>query len=221
MLGFGGGPDYENPADDAMPYLEEIPGTVEPIYNPYINLGKGAARVSAPIYYKRATDPNAAYDDLMSGYEESDSYKYNQEQLTKQQEADAAAGGYTGTYYDQQKQAETTEGLLSQDEQQYYKNNLELQDSGLNAGMHYFDTGYTASDTLANLLAGNLAAEAGLEYQGTAWEDQMKSDRASNRWGAFGTVAGLADPFGSSSSSKSSGNGSSQASSPTISLWSY
>lgn len=193
---FGGGPDYENPADNAMPYLEKIPGTVEPIYDPYINLGKGAARVSAPIYYKRATDPNAAYEDLMSGYETSDAYEYNQDELMKQQQADAAAGGYTGTYYDQQKQATTTSGLLAQDEQQYYKNNLALQDSGLDAGMHYFDTGYTASDTLANLLAANLAAEAGLEYQGTVWEDQMKAQQQANKWSMYGTMYGMADPFG-------------------------
>ena len=202
---FGGGPDYENPADEAMPYLEEIPGTVEPMYDPYINLGKGAARVSAPIYYQRATDPNAAYNDLMSGYEESDSYKYNQEQLTKQQEADAAAGGYTGTYYDQQKQADTTSGLLSQDEQQYYKNNLGLQDSGLNAGMHYFDTGYTASDTLANLLAGNLAAEAGLEYQGTAFDNQMKAQQRQSRNYLAGSLAG--GYFGSKQMSGGSSSG--------------
>lgn len=223
MFGFGGGPDYENPADNAMPYLQEVPDTVEPMYDPYINLGKGAARMSAPVYAQRVNDPNAAYDSLMSGYEPSDTYQYNQQQLTQQQQADAAAGGFTGTSYDQQQQAATTSGLLSQDEQQYYKDNLDLQNSGLNAGMHYFDTGYTASDTLANMLAGNLAAEAGLEYQGTAWEDQMKSQQAANRWGAFGTVAGLADPFGGSSSSKSSSSssGSNQAASPDVSLWSY
>ena len=190
MFGFGGGPDYENPADSAMPYLESIPGTVTPYYNPYINLGKGAARVSAPIYYQRATDPNAAYNDLMSGYKPSDQYQYNQQQAMAQQQAAANSGGFAGTSYDQANQAATTQGLLSQDEQQYYNNQLGLQNSGLNAGMQYYNTGYQASNTLAQMLGQNLAAEAGLQYQGAAFEDQLQAQQRNSRNSLLGTTVG-------------------------------
>lgn len=191
MFGFGGGSQsYDNPADSAMPYLEEIPGTVTPYYNPYIKLGQGAARTSAPIYYQRATDPNAAYEQLTAGYEPSAQYQYNQQQAMAQQQAAANSGGFAGTSYDQANQAATNQGLLSQDEQQYYNNQLGLQNSGLNAGMDYYNTGYQASNTLATMLGQNLAAEAGLQYQGTAFEDQMKAQQRNNRNSLLGTTIG-------------------------------
>ena len=190
MFGFGGGPDYENPADSAMPYLESTPGTVKPYYNPYIKLGQGAARVSAPIYYQRATDPNAAYEDLMSGYQPSAQYEYNQQQAMTQQQAAANAGGFSGTSYDQANQAYTTNGLLANDEQQYYNNQLGLQNSGLNAGMDYYNTGYQASNTLAQMLGQNLAAEAGLQYQGTAFNDQLMANQRNSRNSLLGTTIG-------------------------------
>lgn len=189
---FGGGNRYSNPADDAMPYLDAIPGTVTPEYDPYIKLGQGAARMSAPVYAQRVNDPAAAQNNLMSGYKTSDSYNYNQKLLTDQQAGTAAAGGFTGTPYDVTQQANTTAGLLSNDEQEYYDNNLQLQNSGLNAGMHYFDTGYQASDTLANLLANNLAAQSGLAYQGAAYQNDMKAQQRNNLWSTTGTLGGAA-----------------------------
>lgn len=190
MFGFGGGQSYDNPADSAMPYLNAVPGTVTPYYNPYIKLGQGAARVSAPVYYKRITNPQGAYDDIMSGYTESPEYQYNYDQAMKEQQGAAARGGYTGTPYDQQQEAETATGLLSRDQQQYYNNVLGMQNSGLEGANHYFDTGYTASNTLAQLLGGNLAAQAGLAYQGTAFEDQMQAQQRANRNALFGTGIG-------------------------------
>lgn len=181
---------YANPSDSAMPYLQQIPGTVEPYYNPYIQLGQGAARASAPIYYQMATNPQEYYNQTMSGYQPSEQYQYNQQQAMAQQQAAAASGGFTGTQYDQANQAATTQGLLSQDEQQYYNNVTGAQKYGLGAGMDYFNTGYNASNTLATMLGQNLAAEAGLAYQGTAFQDQMQAQQASNRLGLLGTTIG-------------------------------
>lgn len=188
---FGGGSSsYSNPSDAAMPYLNQIPSTVTPAYTPAINLGKGATRATLPTYQQRLNDPGAAQNDLMSGYQTSDAYNYNQQKLTAQQAGTAAAGGFTGTPYDQEQQAATTAGLLSQDEQQYYNNNLQLQNSSLNAGMHYTDMGYQASDTLANLLANNLAAQSGVAYQGAAYQNNLQAQQRNNLIGAGGTVVG-------------------------------
>lgn len=189
-MGLFGGGQQTNPADSAMPYLNEVPGTVTPYYNPYINLGKGAARVSAPVYYQQVTNPQGYYNNIMSGYSQSPAEQYNQQQLLAQQAGTAAAGGFSGTPYDQQQQAATTNGLLAQDQQQYYKNVTGAQNQGLNAGMHYYDTGYQASNTLAQLLGANLAAQAGLSYKGTAWQDQMNAQKNNNLLSTAGAVGG-------------------------------
>lgn len=187
---FGGGQDYDNPSDDAMPYLDQVGPTADSQYNPYINLGKGSARMTAPVYAQRLMNPQQAQADLMDGYEQSDAYIYNQKQLTDQQAGTAAAGGFTGTPYDQEQQAYTTAGLLSQDEADYYNRNKQLQDSSLNAGMHYFDTGFNATNSLADILVGNLNNQATLAYQGAAWDDQMKAQQRNNRNSLIGTSVG-------------------------------
>ena len=195
-MGLFGGGKQTNPADAGMPYLNEIPGTVTPYYNPYINLGKGAARISAPVYYQQVTNPQGYYNNIMSGYSQSPAEQYNQQQLLAQQAGTAAAGGFSGTPYDQQQQAATTNGLLAQDQQQYYNNVTGAQNQGLNAGMHYYDTGYQASNTLAQLLGANLAAQSGMAYSGAAFQDQMNAQAAQNRLGAIGFTYGLVDPYG-------------------------
>jgi hypothetical protein len=178
-------PNYENPADSGMEYLNQVPGTVTPYYKPYISLGQGAARASAPQYYKMGTDPQGYYNQTMSGYTESPQYQYNYDKNMQIMQGDAAAGGYTGTEYDQRNQTEMNEGLMAQDQQQYYRNVTEAQKYGLDAGMHYFDTGYRASDSLANMLAQNLAVQSGLAYQGTAWDNSMKSQKRNNMSSGF------------------------------------
>lgn len=207
---FGGGQSYDNPADDAMPYLNQVGPTAQQNYNPYINFGKGAARVSAPIYYQMATDPQAYYNDTMNGYQQSDAYKYNQQQLNSQQAGTAAAGGFSGTPYDQQQQAYTTNGLLAQDQQQYYNNVTGAQQQGLNAGMHYYDTGYNATNNLNDTEVSNLNNQAGLAYQGATWEDQMNAQQRNNRNSLFGTTigagAGLIGMNGNNSYSNSNPN---------------
>ena len=192
-MGLFGGPDYDNPSDDAMPYLDQVPATAEQGYNPYINLGKGAARTSAPIYYQMATDPGAYYNDMMGGYQESDAYIYNQDQLMQQQAGTAAAGGFSGTEYDQQQQAATTSGLQAQDQQQYYNNVTGAQTQGLNAGMHYYDTGYDASKNLTDILVGNLNNQASLSYKGSVWDDKMSQQQRDNRNQSIGKIYGASN----------------------------
>lgn len=198
MFGFGGGPDYDNPADSAMPYLDQVPGTVSPYYQPYINWGMQAGNTLAPLYSGLATNPQNNYNDIMGGYTESPAYQYNYDQAMKQQQNAAASGGFTGTSYDQQRQAETTTGLLAQDQQQYYNNVWDEQKYGMQGEQGLFDTGYNASNTLANMLGQNLAAQAGLAYQGSAFENQMKAQQRANRNSLFGTTLGATLGYGGS-----------------------
>lgn len=182
--------DYTNPADAGMGYLEQIPGTVTPYYQPYRRIGLASARAGAPQYYQMATNPIGYHNYIMEGYEPSASYQYQSDQLDKSMNADAAAGGYTGTSYDQGQQAQAQQQLLSQDQQRYYNDVTDAQRYGLQGGMQYYNTGYNASDTLAKILAQNLAQEAGLAYQGANWQNQMTAQRRGNM------VGGISQGFG-------------------------
>lgn len=177
--------DYQNPANAGMDYLNQVPGTITPYYQPYRQAGLAAGATIGPEYYKMATNPQGYYDDIMGGYEESPQYQYNYDKNTQVMEGDAAAGGYTGTQYDQRNQAEMNEGLMANDQQQYYNNVTRAQQYGLQGGQQFYNTGYQASDTLANMLAQNLTMQAGLAYKGTAWDNSMKAQRRNNMSSGF------------------------------------
>ena len=160
-----------NPADAAMPYLEQIPSTITPYYQPFIDTGATAGQNAQTQYASMTNDPTAYYNQIMSGYNESDSYKLQQQEMTDAAENTAAASGMSGTEYDQQRQQEITQGLLSADMDKYFKEVMGIESGGLKGEQAMYETGYKASDTLASMLAKNLSEEAGLEYKGTAYEN--------------------------------------------------
>lgn len=193
-MGFFRG-NYDNPADAGMEYINQIPGMANSTYGPYRNAGLAAGAAIGPQYYRMATNPQGYYNDIMDDYQESPNYQFNYDQGIKQMQGDAAAGGYTGTEYDQRRQAEFEQGLLSQDQQQYFNNVTRSQQYGLQGGHQFYNTGYQASDSLAQMLAQTLAAQAGLAYKGTAWDNAMKAQRRNNMTSGF--AQGFGYGFGS------------------------
>lgn len=188
---FSGG-NYENPADKAMPYLEQVPDTVSKYFDPYIDLGMQQGNQAANTYSSMVSDPAAFYNNLVGGYESSDYYKYQQDELSDQMAANAAAGGYTGTEQDMQNQAEMTQGLLSKDEQQYYNNLMQLLTGGLGGEQQNYMTGYNASSKAEDDLVSNLNAEAGLAYKGQSNENAYNQSNTNSFLKGLGNTAGTA-----------------------------
>lgn len=184
------GKPYQDPSASAMPYLNQIPGTVTPYYQPYIDYGMQAGDIMAQQYGQMAMNPQDYYNQIMSGYTESPGAQYQQQQMQQQMAGNAAAGGFTGTEYDQQRQAEALSGILGQDQQRYYQDVTGAQQYGLGGEQHMFDTGYGASSSLADALASNLAAQAGLAYQSTAGENAYNQARHNAMLGLVGTGIG-------------------------------
>lgn len=189
---------YDNPADAGMPYLQQIPGTVSPYYQPYINWGQQSGNMLMNAYSPMVTDPIGYYNSIMGTYSESPAYQYNQQQATQAQQGSAAAGGFTGTPYDQQQQAATTTGLLAQDQQQYLNNVLGIQGTGLQGEQNFFNTGFQASTGLADELGSNLAQEGQMSMQGAEYQNFLDSQRRNANMGLLGQGLGAgAGLFGS------------------------
>src|SRR5689334_20220257 len=110
---------YNNPADSAMPYLEKVPGTITPYYQPYIDQGQNSLSTLMNQYNTLINNPAAVMQMAGSGYQQSPGYQYEYDSAMNAQNSAAAAGGMLGTPYHQENAANTAADVANQDYQQY------------------------------------------------------------------------------------------------------
>jgi hypothetical protein len=183
LSGGGGG---KNPADAAMPYLNQIPGTIAPYFNPFITQGNASAPIMRGLFDAMSTDPASVLENIMGSYQPSKSYQLKKDEMTKAAGNTAAAGGMRGSLQDITNESRITDALLGDDMQQWLNNVLGIQGKGLEGISHLYDTGYDASKSLAGDLSNVLGTQAGLAFQGQANKNQKQSDM----WGGLGKLAG-------------------------------
>jgi len=154
----------ENPKEEANRYLDQIPGVGRQYYNPFIE-GGNKARGVLEGEYSKLLNPNSFIDELMKNYSLSKGAQYQRDELTKGLNATAAAGGFSGTPYHQTSYGNMADKIISQDMQQYLQNALGVYGKGLSGEEDFFNKGYGASSSLADLIAGNLGSQGGLAFQ--------------------------------------------------------
>lgn len=195
---FSGG---NNPANEGMPYFQQIPQVEEQYYNPYITQGKNAYNSLSPQLTQMFQDPTGFINKLMEGYEPSQQFKLNDKYLRQNAANTAAAGGYRGNLTDIGNEGDITNRLLSDDEQSYLRNVLSALGMGQQGEEHFYDTGYNASRGLADNLGTNLSNEGQLAFQGQAEKNRQANDWIKMFSGVLGNV--LAS-YGNNSNSENS-----------------
>lgn len=212
------------PSKAAGRHLEMVPGAAKPYYDPYITAGRHADinlpymnaayegvykdphidRNALPNQYEQmAHNPTAFMEALMQGYNPSTGYKFKQKQMMDAMRNSASSGGFAGTPYDQQQQAETTQGLLGSDMQQYLENALGISQAGLQGKENRLlgyeralqssiankaregERGYEASLLFGDLLANNRGAQAGNAYTGAVNRGNASQNNIGN-WANLG-----------------------------------
>jgi hypothetical protein len=171
----------KNPASAAQPYLNQIPGTLTPYYQPYINAGNSALNTLMPQYNNLVSNPGQQLNTIGQGYQQSPGYQFNVDQATKAANQAAAAGGMLGSPAEQQSLATTVTGLANQDYNNWMNQALGLYGTGLQGLGNINTMGYGASNELAQSLANNLMSQAQLAYAGQANQNQSKQ----GGWGSL------------------------------------
>ncbi len=213
-----------NPSAAAEQHLATIPGQARPFYDPYIQRGNEAAsripglnQEYSRLFESPGVDPNALpnqyermahnptdfMDALMRGYNPSEGYRFKQQQMLDAMRNSASSGGFAGTPFNQQQQAETVQGLLGSDMQQYLQNALGITQAGLMgkegrlAGRERAlqsalsgedqaaNRGYQASSSLADILANVAGSRATNDYSGALRRGQNAQNNIGG-WMALG-----------------------------------
>ncbi len=173
-----------NPADAAMPYLNQA----QEMYKPYVEQGQNAYGQLNPAYSQMINDPGAYLQNLMQGYQQSKGYQLNRDEALRGASATAAAGGRRGTPQDMENQAKIADILSGQDMQQWLQNVMGLNKQGLQGQQHFYDTGVGATSDIANILN----SKGSLAFQGQANKNKSLDDLISGLLSAAGTVGGAA-----------------------------
>lgn len=199
--GLFGGNGFQNPADAASQYYNQIPGTLSPYYQPYINQGQqaygnltGIANQLQGQYGAMANDPTGFLQKIGSQYQQSPGYQFALNQALQAGKNASAAGGASGTPMDQQQQMQMATGLANQNYQQYLQNAMGVLGQGQQGlgnleGLYgdIYHQGFGASTGLGNTLANNLMNQGNWAAQGANAQNVYNQ----NQGNMFGNLFGL------------------------------
>jgi len=186
----------KNPADAAMPYLNQIPGMEHGAYDPYIQHGNEAYNTLNPELTQMGSDPSAFLEKLMGNYTPSRGYQLKNDEMRRAAGNTAAAGGMRGSLNDITNEARISDTLMGDDMQQWLQNVLGIKKEGLSGLTHQFDTGFDATKGLTGDLSNVLGTQAGLAFQGQANQNQSRGDMLSGIVKALSAVGGFGLPSG-------------------------
>jgi hypothetical protein len=189
---FQSAPEYKNPANEAMPYLDKIPETIKPYYDPYINAGNTSLNSLMQQYQALLSNPGSIMNMAGAGFQQSPGYQFQMDQAMLGGNNAAAAGGMLGTNTHQFNNQSTASGLANQDYYNYLSHALGLYGQGLQGTQGVAQMGYGASNELANSLGNNLMNQGGMAYAGQANQNQANADAYKRNMDAITAGAGFA-----------------------------
>lgn len=186
-----GGGSYQDPAAAASKYYDQVPDYVSKYYDDYINKGKAAGDINAEQFSKMASDPTAFYDSIYNTYKPSAYYQHQSDLMHKTAANTAAAGGYSGTESDIQKQTEQQNALADMDWDKYLQEVLGIQQGGLQGNQQMYNTGFQASNMSAEDLLNMLNAQGGLAFNSAAQKNAYNQANNNSLLGGIGNLAGI------------------------------
>ncbi|HTF30810.1 MAG TPA: hypothetical protein VK625_18275 [Flavitalea sp.] len=182
----------KNPADAAMPYLNQIPGMGQQYYNPFIQQGQSAYQNMQGPLSQMTQDPAKFLEGIMGSYEPSKGFQLKRDEGLRAAGNTAAAGGMRGSLQDIEGESHLADSLMGEDMQQWLNNVMGIQGRGLSGQQDMYNKGFQASGSLADLLGGNMNAQAGLAFQGQNQKNQNNNALFKALAQAFGGLGGFA-----------------------------
>lgn len=181
---FGG----KNPANSAMPYVNQIPGATQGYQSPWFDAGKNMIPGLTDQYNQLMTDPSKRLNEIGSGYKQSPGFQFALQQALQSGDHSAAAGGMAGSPEHEQQNMQLSSNLASQDYNNYMQNALGLYGHGLSGGQNMSNQGQQSGQSMADMIAQTLAQEGNLEFNGQQQQNQNNNDL----WGNIFKLGGAA-----------------------------
>lgn len=182
---FGGG---SNPADAAMPYLNQIPGQTNQYMQPYFQAGTNALNPLQEQYSSLLGDPGGFMNKIGESYQQSPGFKAAMEQALAAGNHAAAAGGMAGTPQSQFQQMKMATDLTNQDYGDWMSKALGLYGQGLTGTQGLAGMGQQAGTSMADMIAQTLAQQGNMAFRG----EQEKNSMNNSMLSGLGRLGGAA-----------------------------
>jgi hypothetical protein len=184
--------DWQNPADAASPYFNQMPAQLKQYFSPYIDAGNKALPQLQGQYGSLMSNPGGKVNEIGAGYHQSPGFQFALQQALQGANHAAAAGGMAGSPQHEQENMGLATNLANQDYNQWLQNALGLYGTGLQGSQGLYNTGAESGMRLGENLASVLANRAKLAYEGQNAENQQEGGEWGSLMSGIGTVAGLA-----------------------------
>jgi hypothetical protein len=189
---FGGG---KNPADAAMPYLNQIPGQTQQYQQPFFEAGKNQLPGLQDQYSKLMNDPGGRMNDIGKSFQESPGFKFAMQQAMQGGNHAAAAGGMAGSPQHEQQNMQMATDLGNQEYNNWMDKALGMYGQGLNGSQGMANQGQQAGQSMSDTIAQTLAQQGNLAFQGQRQKNQNQNDLFGGAFNAAGSLAGF-NPWG-------------------------
>ena len=189
---FGGGPGISK---EANKYLNQIPGAMQPYYQPYMGAGQNALGQLMGQYGQLTGSTGDVYNRLAGGYQQSPGFQSALKQALGAAGNQAAAGGMTGTPQAQLQAADVAGTLSQKDFGDYMGRMMGLYGTGLQGMSGINQMGYDASTGYGNMLGSILGQQGQYAAMEKAMRNQQRGQGIGQLFGGLGTL--FANPLGS------------------------
>lgn len=188
---FSGGPGI---AKEANKYLNQIPGAMQPYYQPYMSAGQNALGQLMGQYGQLTGSTGDVYNKLASGYQESPGFQTALKQALGAAGNQAAAGGMSGTPQAQLQSADVAGTLAQKDFGDYMSRMMGLYGTGLQGMGDINKMGFGASTDYANMLGSILGQQGQYGAMEKAMRNQQRGQGIGQLFGGLGSL--FAGPLG-------------------------
>lgn len=162
-----------DPSKASKKYLDKVPGTITPYYEPFINAGKNQLPGLEEQYGNLMNDPGAMLNKFGESYQKSPGFDFALQQALQGAGNAAAAGGMAGSPMHEQQNMGLATNLANQDYNNYLSNAMSMYGKGLSGSQDLYGKGMSSSDALARMLEDNLNSQASNAFGGAQWKNKM------------------------------------------------
>lgn len=187
--GIGGLFSNNDPTRGVGKYYDQIPGAINPYYNPYFQAGKNTLPGLQNTYGQLTNNPGEFLNNIGANYHQSPGFQFALKQALGGANRAAAAGGMAGSPENEQQNMSIATGLADQDYNNWLGKATGLFGEGLNGQQNLAGMGFQAGNSMAEQIAQALAQRGNLQYASNVGQNQARGSALDNIFGGAASLA--------------------------------